>query len=258
MTTNPVVESWGHFPRAKRRLLDILIKTNPKGLVIVSGDVHHGELSQINVTHTNSGETVGHITEVTSSGLTHSCTSPSLVGRLCPIMLKLFQDHRMEIDSFYTGKNVAKFVVNDAYGKEATIALLSLETSVEGKAVFSYTLDSSKIYDDKSSNKEFLHAEHPNFPSIYCPSKFAWMYSFLFLFCVMKNFSKPYKMLLHILVLYIISIWNEERPYVWYITMVVLPLFLLVFAIRYLYKDTLMGDPQKGITKMRTEGEAGR
>lgn len=44
LTSNPLVESWGHFPRSKDRMLDLLRRTDPAGLVILSGDVHHAEL----------------------------------------------------------------------------------------------------------------------------------------------------------------------------------------------------------------------
>ena len=74
LTTNPVVESWGHFPTAKKRLLDMLIRINPRGLVLASGDVHHAEVSVINITNTRTNTVIGQITEITSSGMTHSCT----------------------------------------------------------------------------------------------------------------------------------------------------------------------------------------
>eukprot|EP00903_Cladosiphon_okamuranus_P014674 g13601.t1 len=45
LTSNPLVESWGHFPHSRKRLLDLLHRTNPAGLVILSGDVHHAELA---------------------------------------------------------------------------------------------------------------------------------------------------------------------------------------------------------------------
>ena len=45
LTSNPLVESWAHFPAAKRRLLRLLQDTNPANLLLVSGDVHYAELS---------------------------------------------------------------------------------------------------------------------------------------------------------------------------------------------------------------------
>lgn len=45
LTSNPLVESWGHFPKSRDRMLSLLRRTNPAGLVILSGDVHHAELA---------------------------------------------------------------------------------------------------------------------------------------------------------------------------------------------------------------------
>ena len=45
LTSNPLVESWAHFPAAKRRLLRLLQDTNPANLLLLSGDVHYAELS---------------------------------------------------------------------------------------------------------------------------------------------------------------------------------------------------------------------
>ena len=47
LTTNPAVESWGHFPTEKSRLLTLLATHNPRGAVLLSGDVHHGEVSSV-------------------------------------------------------------------------------------------------------------------------------------------------------------------------------------------------------------------
>ena len=49
LTTNPVVESWGHFPYEKKRFFELLKKFDPPGLFFLSGDVHHGELSRATV-----------------------------------------------------------------------------------------------------------------------------------------------------------------------------------------------------------------
>jgi len=76
LTTNPMVESWGHFPVEKRRLMSLLKRHRPRGAVILSGDVHHGEIASVQG-----------ITEVTSSGLTHSCSGP-WYGFVCDYMLR--------------------------------------------------------------------------------------------------------------------------------------------------------------------------
>ncbi len=47
LTTNPAVESWGHFPSEKIRLLDLLKKYDPPNLLFLSSDVHHAEVSSL-------------------------------------------------------------------------------------------------------------------------------------------------------------------------------------------------------------------
>ena len=37
LTSNPLVESWAHFPMAKRRLLNLLLETKPTNLLLLSG-----------------------------------------------------------------------------------------------------------------------------------------------------------------------------------------------------------------------------
>ncbi|GMH52606.1 hypothetical protein TrLO_g10369 [Triparma laevis f. longispina] len=83
LTTNPLVESWGHFPKEKRKFLELLDSSKTKTIVL-SGDVHHAEFSK-----------VGDVVEITSSGLTHSCSGP-FYGFVCDIMLRTFEQHRLE------------------------------------------------------------------------------------------------------------------------------------------------------------------
>ena len=108
-TTNPVVESWGHFPLAKARLLALLREKDPSGPVFLSGDVHHAELSAVDVVREDDegGATDGgrRLVEVTSSGLTHTCRGGRVTKLLCPAMLHRFQDHRMSDDAFFMEKN---------------------------------------------------------------------------------------------------------------------------------------------------------
>jgi alkaline phosphatase D len=76
LTTNPAIESWGHFPEERIRLLKLLnnIKDGA-GVIILSGDVHHGEILDSSAGLKLNGdwnEDDGRIIEVTSSGMTHS------------------------------------------------------------------------------------------------------------------------------------------------------------------------------------------
>lgn len=103
LSSNPVVESWGHFPVAKRKLLDLLAKYDPKHLHFLSGDVHLAEISQATV-HRSDGS-VSRWQEITSSGMTHTCQDNPINKVLCPAMLYLFHQHRTSWKAFYTQRN---------------------------------------------------------------------------------------------------------------------------------------------------------
>ena len=96
LTQNPFVESWGHFPREKEKLLRYLQASKTKHLLLLSGDVHHAEFS----TTINSNN----LLEITSSGMTHTCTEP-FYGFVCEGMLKSFAANRFEPQSYSTKKN---------------------------------------------------------------------------------------------------------------------------------------------------------
>jgi alkaline phosphatase D len=60
-------EKWADFPKARRRLLELLRKSGAPGIVLLSGDRHFAELSRLDA----SG--VGYpLYELTSSGMSHS------------------------------------------------------------------------------------------------------------------------------------------------------------------------------------------
>ncbi|RLN90672.1 hypothetical protein BBJ28_00015396 [Nothophytophthora sp. Chile5] len=63
----PVAECWGRFPNQRERLLKLILTANAKGVILLSGDVHFSEINQ--VICSNGANT---ITEITSSGMTHS------------------------------------------------------------------------------------------------------------------------------------------------------------------------------------------
>lgn len=59
-------EKWANFPKSRQRLLDLLSKTKPKGVVLMSGDRHIAEISKVSVPG------LGYdLYDITSSGLTH-------------------------------------------------------------------------------------------------------------------------------------------------------------------------------------------
>ena len=122
-TSNPMVESWNHFPRARQRLIELIGKHKPRGLQFLSGDVHYAELAAL---------PGGQVVEITSSGLTHSCTSP-FWGGVCPDILSLFGSHRDHVRgrSSYTGRNFGSVDVDWQQGTATT----SIHDVVTGRRV---------------------------------------------------------------------------------------------------------------------------
>jgi phosphodiesterase/alkaline phosphatase D-like protein len=110
LTTNPTVESWGHFPAERQRLIQLLGK-GISGLFLVSGDVHHAEI----LNPMRSVETASHknsFLEVTSSGMTHYCSQP-FYGRLCEPMLQHYNRNRhSKNENYYIGKNYGRLEID--------------------------------------------------------------------------------------------------------------------------------------------------
>jgi len=107
LTTMTGVESWGHFPQSKRRLLELLSIYRPKGLLLVSGDVHFAEFLKFTSSnkakcYENMPEPI--LAEVTSSGLTHSIGN-CWYGGAASLHTKKFNRHRLSEKSIYLGKN---------------------------------------------------------------------------------------------------------------------------------------------------------
>lgn len=63
-------EKWANFPNTRKRLFNLLAKTQAKGVMLISGDRHIGEFSKMEVKGLNYP-----VYEITSSGLTHSSTN---------------------------------------------------------------------------------------------------------------------------------------------------------------------------------------
>jgi alkaline phosphatase D len=63
-------EKWANFPAAKKRFLDFLKSSKPKGVILLSGDRHIGEFSKTSIRGLDFP-----VYEITSSGMTHSATN---------------------------------------------------------------------------------------------------------------------------------------------------------------------------------------
>lgn len=59
-------EKWANYPKERQRLLDLIQEKQPKGVVLLSGDRHIGEISRIDLEGLDYP-----LVEITSSGLTH-------------------------------------------------------------------------------------------------------------------------------------------------------------------------------------------
>jgi hypothetical protein len=142
-TTNPVFESWGHFPLSRQRMLTLLEARDPNGVFFLSGDVHHAEISRLQRIR-NDG-TDDPILEITSSGLTHSCVD-GVLKYVCPRILGAFDRHRVRDGDpgVFMGNNFGfmSLAVQPAYdNKPLCISANADESEVETcKDVISYKL----------------------------------------------------------------------------------------------------------------------
>jgi len=58
------MDEWGNYPLERQRFIDLLLSSKAKGVILLSGNVHFGEVSGL--------EVLGYpLLEITSSGLTH-------------------------------------------------------------------------------------------------------------------------------------------------------------------------------------------
>lgn len=139
-TQNPFVESWGHFPRERERLVALLRKYNPKGLVVVSGDVHYAEALSFDAS-TSSFTPL----EVTSSGLTHTCAGGFVDHFLCSLIIDNFSRGRVPSpEASYLGLNFGSMSIDwDSVptGREQECApafSINIHDAVSGKPVLQY------------------------------------------------------------------------------------------------------------------------
>lgn len=64
-------EKWGNFPKARQRMLDLLVKIKPSNTLFVSGDRHIAEISKLPLQGLDYP-----LYDFTSSGLTHTWSEP--------------------------------------------------------------------------------------------------------------------------------------------------------------------------------------
>jgi alkaline phosphatase D len=107
-------EKWANFPRARQRMLDLLVKTQPKNAIFLSGDRHISETAALHVPG------YGMIYDFTSSGMTHSYTA----------------------STEYNSYRIGKLVTEKSYG------LIQIEWAAEGpKVSFTIRRDDDELID---------------------------------------------------------------------------------------------------------------
>lgn len=196
-TTNPVLESWGHFPHAKKRLVNMLKHYDPSGLLFLSGDVHFSEIATIDIhRHGNTDmndthDTVDRWYEVTSSGMTHLCDDSIITRHVCPSMISLFSAHRyprtynaalstpLDTDSqqdkpseptFLLQRNfgiITSYNANDCNSSSyLEVCIVSLENSLELERNISDCALRRRVYSRSTSREKWnAHTSTSSFPT---------------------------------------------------------------------------------------------
>ncbi len=115
-------EKWANFPTAKKRLMDLLVKTKPKGVILLSGDRHIGEFSKMQVSGLDFP-----IFDITSSGLTHSAVN------------NLQEPNKYRVGPLVNQKHYGLLEFKDKGKKlEVTMSLKGLETPLYHKEIVEF------------------------------------------------------------------------------------------------------------------------
>jgi len=101
MGSLPMVEGWGHYPKSKDRLFKLLNKYKPRGLVLLSGDVHYSEINQAKATKDGAGS----VLEITQSGMTHTCLDSPFYGHECINGLEKYNYSRHAHSDYFANKS---------------------------------------------------------------------------------------------------------------------------------------------------------
>lgn len=83
-------EKWANFPKARQRLLDLIVKSRARNVIVLSGDRHLGEISRL-----KDPRLAYPLYDVTSSGMTHFAESG---------LKNLFHDFQHEPNPFRRGE----------------------------------------------------------------------------------------------------------------------------------------------------------
>eukprot|EP00043_Microstomoeca_roanoka_P005119 m.53673 g.53673 ORF g.53673 m.53673 type:complete len:503 (+) comp12817_c0_seq1:3-1511(+) len=146
LTSNPFVESWGHYPSELTALRNVLRKCNPKHVLLVSGDVHFTEFM--------SASDESGLMELTSSGMTHDCTAGGVPRFVCEWIVSQFGEHRSRRDRFLVTKSFAKLILHSSSKQQVAptnTVTVKIVQSEDGTVVAQETvaLLSGKLFADR-------------------------------------------------------------------------------------------------------------
>ena len=86
-------EGWGGYKGSQERLYDLilpLISQKNKNIVLISGDIHMGEIIEVTCVDTNNYNNIVKINEITSSGLTHALKGVLYISYIFFVFFVLF------------------------------------------------------------------------------------------------------------------------------------------------------------------------
>ncbi|KAH7650269.1 hypothetical protein FG379_003341 [Cryptosporidium bovis] len=177
-TLYPVIESWGQFPESKNKLFNLLNKTKAKGVLFLSGDVHFGQIFELNDNKNFD------IIEVTSSGITHSIYDNIIERLAIGFSLPLYSKSKLKDSSksFSLKRNYGRidFKYNENNDKTNTITLNVSIRDMQGKPQI---IKEFVVKDDINSSIERL--EHiKNLPHLINKRTFKQVFGRLCIFIV--------------------------------------------------------------------------
>ena len=125
------MDEWGNFPRERQRLFDLIGETGAKGVVLLSGNVHFTEVSQLEN---------GSLVEFTSSGMTH----------VNETYAKAANKYRIAGPSTDLNFGMVEIGWQDQFSPRITLKAINSD----GTTVFSHQVSLEERRSDESMNKQ--------------------------------------------------------------------------------------------------------
>ncbi|KDO27295.1 hypothetical protein SPRG_07545 [Saprolegnia parasitica CBS 223.65] len=150
-------ENWGRLPSARQRLLNLVLTSPAKGVVLLSGDVHFAEVNQVVCGAAT-------LTEVTSSGMTHAWQYVNTRLKLFPTWiftlgnLMLPWHYRVEPSKYFAGLNFGSIAFD--WQVSPPIAMLAVHNA-DGHVKLTQRVASAPLPASSASDCVAPHAVHP-------------------------------------------------------------------------------------------------